>query len=282
MTEASELINRAFESMMTAADKRAEHYSEALAKATESGRCPNCSTEGQPLDFDDSLLRSVEKNRVVRSYKVCDRCATEAKAFARLARMGVPRRVRHATLENYQVSTPDQGKVIERLRDWLSDANQLNLVLIGKCGTGKGHLAAAIVKELDRPARWTHHAEIVSSYHAEEFNNRPQLLSRYQRIPVLVIDEMGGKGMTTDTPEIFYSILNERDDKGLVTILIGNIPYRSKDERRPSILSIIGAERAESRFFAGTTVIPCRWEDFRKTPAYAAMTRRHLAAPQAD
>lgn len=269
MTTITDQLDAMFQKMMSVADERTNAYREELDKTPEHGPCPQCAAPGCVLDFSESLEQSVARDRLVTVYGICPTCEQKAREFEALARIGVPRRVCHATLENFETPQPEQAAALAKVRAWLADRSKLNLLLLGTCGAGKGHLAAAALKSLNLAAKWTSHDAIVGGCHAADFKDRPAFLRTFQRVPVLVIDEMGAKSMTTDTPEIFYQILDRRYDSGLITILIGNIPYRSKVEGKPSILALTGEARTESRFFTGTDVIACRWDDYRKTASFA-------------
>jgi chromosomal replication initiation ATPase DnaA len=144
------------------------------------------------------------------------------------------------------------------------------LMLIGQPGTGKGHLASAIVRYLRRSFEWRTHVDLVNEFHGLDFQERVKYVGQFRRVPVLVIDEMGGKNLTADTEELFFSILNLRYEEGLKTLIVGNIPWRTKVPGKLDMASIVGSARAESRF-ADTlaTTINCQWEDAR-TRATAA------------
>lgn len=253
-----------FANMGAALEARSAKLLPEIGEAPVLGPCPSCKKTITALDREASEEESVRENRVVLVYGVCDDCEVEARVKERMARYGVPARVRHATLENFQVSSPAMEEAVTSVRRWVRDPESLFLLLLGKCGTGKGHLAAAAIRESGAGARWTTHADLVNEYHSLPLNDREAYRRRFLRYTVLVIDEMGAKSMTADTPELFFGLLNLRHDRGLKTVLIGNIPLKAA-EGKPSVLAILGEDRAESRLFNTATTIFPRWEDWRRT-----------------
>jgi DNA replication protein DnaC len=269
------IIERTFLGMMSACDQRTARFRRELETICPTGPCPACTAQGQPLDESESLELSVQRNRLMPVYVVCGHCMAEAQRQEMLARYGVPRRVRHATFENFIVTDPKQQTALDAVAWWLRERESLFLFLIGSCGAGKGHLAAAAVRRSAVSATWTTHADLIDGYHGLPMERRPGYIGRLQRVPLLILDEIGGKNATSDTAEIFYKILDRRYDEGLKTILIGNIPYRQgTDTTKPSIISLCGDDRIESRFAQTGKVVPCKWKDYR-LPTAPALPAAH-------
>lgn len=263
LATAQQIIAERFSSMMSLADQREQRFRTEMESAPATGQCPNCGAAGQPMDEPETLELSVRHNLLKPIYLACDHCMAEAKVQERMASYGVPRRVRHATLENFTITDPRQETALDAVRIWLLERTSLFLLLLGTCGAGKGHLAAAAVRRFRASATWITHAGMIDGLYGIPLDYRPGYIGRLQRIPLLVIDEMGGKAMTSDTPETFYKILDRRYEEGLKTILIGNIPLRSKDETKPCLISLTGGERMESRLLQTGTSVSCRWADYR-------------------
>lgn len=260
-TPVSEHLARAFESMMAVADKREARFRAELATVPQFGPCEACHAGTEALDESASLEESVRSNALRVVYGICRHCEREAATVERLARMGVPRRVRHATFENYEVYDPRQETVVRAVKGWLTDRQRWLLCLMGGYGTGKGHLASAAVRALGATASWITHPNLVNDYHGTPFDQRKRFKDRFKRFPVLVLDEMGTKGKTADTEELFYDILNLRHEEGLKTILIGNIPINAKEGL--CLMGLIGAERMASRMEQHSTLLSCKWGDYR-------------------
>src|SRR5687768_7487568 len=67
-----------------------------------------------------------------------------------LAGLGVPRRYVHCSLENYVVGNPHQRQAVAIARTFVDSypAVDRGILFTGSCGTGKTHLAVAILRQL--------------------------------------------------------------------------------------------------------------------------------------
>ena len=256
-------ITARFQRMAEEIEKRENKYAEIIDfPGYESGPCPQCGTF-TPLDREKSLEESCREGEAQRHYKTCNPCQDEARAQGKLAGAGVPSRVQAATFANYEIYETRQADAVRKIRDWTEDAPKTFLVILGDCGTGKGHLASSAARYfVDQSIRWRTHNEFIGHCHALDFHARENYLDTLAASGLLIFDEMGGRTMTADTPEIFYLVLDRRYDKGLKTILIGNIPLRS--DGQTSILSLTGHDRMESRIAESGVVVTCQWPDFRR------------------
>lgn len=227
----------------------------------ESDRCRICGKE-LAFDREASIAVSLQHRERRLVFQECAKCQIEQDLQNRLVRWGVPDRVLSATFENYEIYDPRQPTALASVQTWLRDLETVFLLLLGKSGSGKGHLTAAAMRALKpRRAEWIGHKGFITHCHALSFADQEKYLKELERRDLLVFDEMGGKSMTADTPEKFYELLDQRFDKKRKTILIGNIPVRGNTA--PGILDFIGAERMESRLACSGIVVPCYWDDFR-------------------
>lgn len=129
--------------------------------------------------MDASLEEAVRANAVVVVHRLCDPCLAEGAMRDRLARYGVPRRVRHATFENFQTDgSLEKLEAVQSVRRWIEEDELIFLTLFGAYGAGKGHLAAAAIRKLGMSARWLSHADLMDGYHALDYPGRPRYLNR--------------------------------------------------------------------------------------------------------
>lgn len=116
-----------------------------------------------------------------------------------------------------------------------------NLVLSGDCGSGKTHIAAAILREFagnvkervyDQPIyskiRYTTTNDISDEFHdAESFGNsksRMKVLSSYKDYDILVIDEVGRLvSKFENESDLLFRIIDARYQVGKSTVLITNM-----------------------------------------------------------
>jgi DNA replication protein DnaC len=259
-----------FEAMMAACDRRLERWRPAVEDAPTMGPCPLCGdAEGGPLDLVESLERSVRHDAVALVYAPCDDCEAEAGTRERLARYGVPRRVRGAQFSTFVAETPAQRAGVDSVRDWVRSVRaeegprEWALLLLGGCGTGKGHLAAAALRSLGCSAHWTTQADLIADWHGMDLSRRQDYVRRLRRYPFLVVDEIGGKDASADTAELFTKLLDARYDAEAPTVLVSNLPLRARREGALDVLTLLGGERIESRLKAGARVVFCNWGDYR-------------------
>lgn len=258
-----EEMMRKFELMAAEAERREAQFVPLVDDpAVQDGPCPDCGLPA-PLDREKSLEESSSRMGLRLVYDACNACQAEKRTRRELARAGVPSRVHGAKFENYEIYDERQKEAVRQIRAWIKDPEKAFLLLLGSCGAGKGHLAAAACRAfLGSSIKWRTHDEFIGKCHALDFSDREDYLDSLSGAGLLILDEMGGRSATADTPERFYRVLDKRYDRKKKTILIGNIPLRS--EKGTSILSLTGDDRMESRIVETGVVIGCRWGDYRK------------------
>lgn len=142
---------------------------------------------------------------------------------------GIGQRYFHADLSNYVCNTPKRKEALEKLKIFIEHYQEKTLWLVGNSGTGKTMFAAIICRECLR-------AHYVKSYQIElelddcksfkANESKTELLKRYTKYPVLIIDEIG-KFESKDEVKYLFMIINERYENKKSTVLISN---KSKKE----------------------------------------------------
>lgn len=111
-------------------------------------------------------------------------------------------------------------------------AGGYGLLFLGSCGTGKTHLACAIMIELLKEyafsyPRYYKASEIFSSvrstYQAGSTTNEEETLKFFSSIQLLVIDEVGVQKGSEAEKRILFSILDNRVTSNKPTILMSNL-----------------------------------------------------------
>lgn len=111
-------------------------------------------------------------------------------------------------------------------------AGGYGLLFLGSCGTGKTHLACAIMIELLKEyafsyPRYYKASEIFSSvrstYQAGSTTNEEETLKFFSSIQLLVIDEVGIQKGSEAEKRILFSILDNRVTSNKPTILMSNL-----------------------------------------------------------
>jgi DNA replication protein DnaC len=122
---------------------------------------------------------------------------------------------------------PGIRQQVERLRRGSFLEEAVNVVAVGKPGTGKSHLLAALAHELilaGHPVLWTSTANLVQRLLAAKRDLRlPQLLAQLDRYPWLILDDIGYVQHDRDEMEVLFTLLAERYERrslGITTNLV--------------------------------------------------------------
>lgn len=179
------------------------------------------------------------------------------------------KRYENCTIDNYECKDTTQKELIAELKKGLENGFEDNICIIGGVGTGKTHLAYALVKELSERKEakddWT---DKVTSYYtsskvlyttiktiiddirkcwAKDADNYDRkTIENYKEYPLLIIDEIGVQyGSESERIELF-EIFNARYNNVLPTIIISN-------NNQEQISKILG-QRITDRIFGGAKI----------------------------
>lgn len=226
-------------------------------KAAVLEKCPEhgCNL---PVDDDKTFGSSYRERKLVMEYKECPDCKRQIDSILvneKLNEMGIPEKVHHATLENFETDTPEKKKAISKIQ-WQLKRNGGFLILRGKFGTGKSHLAAAVLKE--RGGFMVTEADLVAMMRQTYVDDTSldAIVTKYKKCKVMVLDELTSEVKGVDIPILLYRILGYRHDKGLLTVITSN-------ETLETVLSILGG-RITDRLRENYTVVTMEWESHRK------------------
>lgn len=126
------------------------------------------------------------------------------------------------TMEVFDFATvPDLDiRVIRELAGCEYIKEHRNVIILGRSGTGKTHLATALGIEACRNNFQT---KFVSCYglvneliEARQEKDLQRLIGRHARYDLLILDELGYISFSKEGGELLFQILAERQDKGSV------------------------------------------------------------------
>jgi DNA replication protein DnaC len=196
--------------------------------------CPLCSGTGWktaprgPGEADSGA----RERRVTR----CD-CRMRERAHSMLLAARIPRRYEHCELTSYT-----------------TDFHGTGLLIIGKIGTGKTHLAVGIIKELilNKGISCLFYdyrellKEIQNSYNAAVQTTELDVLRPVFETDVLVLDELGAVKPTEWVWDTVSLILNTRYNDNRTTIITTNFDDQPAAGANGSISPARSAARAET------------------------------------
>lgn len=153
----------------------------------------------------------------------------------RLKRSGIPRRFIACSFDNYQTPKPWQQKALAASQEFAKSFNEhkqlgATLVLSGKIGTGKGHLAATIAKHvigMGESAFMATAREIIlmmrASWSDPSEPSEVQVLRMLKSVSLLVIDEIGVQSGSDSERDQLFDVIDGRYREMMPTICTTNI-----------------------------------------------------------
>lgn len=214
--------------------------------------CLLCQAEGEAAEVTRlAVERQIRRN------------ANQADIDKRLVNAMIAPRFADKTLDNYDASTVGQRKAISAAR-WLVDnldSGTPGLILLGNNGTGKNHIASAIVREAvakhNKTALITEVRKLDRSIKEawRKDGLESEALKLFSLPDLLVIDEVGlQRGSETELLHL-AEVINDRYGAMKPTVLIANLQWA---EFKPMI-----GERAADRFREGGKVVVFDWQSYR-------------------
>jgi DNA replication protein DnaC len=231
--------------------------------------CPDCSGTGFRIVEKDGLTAAERCN--------CDRSERASRV---LARAGIPRSYLNDTLDNFVLPAPEQNPVayqamagvMVQVRMYAAkfpDVDKPGLLLVGDTGTGKTHLAVAVLKRLIEAGHdgvFFDYQNLLdrirSSYDDSSGASDREAYREAMETEVVALDDLGAHRVTEWVEDTVTSIITHRCNNGLPLIVTTNLPdpdmgsigaHRSTfspalAEHRITLADRIGA-RARSRLF---------------------------------
>ena len=109
---------------------------------------------------------------------------------------------------------------------WIRDRE--SVILVGESGTGKTHLAIALAVcacQQGRRVRFTTLAGLANELQeAESRRELQRVVSRYARIELLVLDELGYLALPEAPAELVFQVVSERNERASL-IVTTNLPF---------------------------------------------------------
>ena len=141
----------------------------------------------------------------------------------------IPRRFKDKTLENFAQAR--QPRAFEVARDYVffwTNAREIGkgLFLVGPVGTGKSHLAFAILRELIRQQQISGMAatvpDLMDDLRPKDDNQGSSRMETLKTIDFLVLDDLGAQRNTAWVTEKLFVIINARYSNMLPTVITSN------------------------------------------------------------
>ncbi|HEJ0334114.1 TPA: ATP-binding protein [Klebsiella aerogenes] len=222
---------------------------------TSKSECPECMKERIRKHREDHRAQElrVKENQIERLMSI----------------LQLPERFANSTMENYFPVNEEAARCLKLCKayaeKWPERLKQGGgLVMCGKPGTGKNHLALAIakhvIKEHQNSALFTTALRIARLFKSTWSKNAERTESEVIRIytdpDLLIIDEVGVQFGSEAEKLILFEIINTRYERMMPTILISNLP---KDE----LSEFIGERVIDRMNDGGGCTIAFTWDSYR-------------------
>jgi DNA replication protein DnaC len=240
----------------------------------------SCSTHGEYMSAGTRYLgtREVWTNcpDCVEAEMAAERKAqAEAEAKRRQERItnlmqaaNIPARFIGRTFDNYRTGTPSQSQALAVVKDYAESFPKhlkagTGLVLSGLPGTGKSHLAGAVLQHIlpDHVGLYVTCMGMIrairGTWRKESEKSETEVIQMFSSVALLVLDEIGVQYGTDGEQTIIFDVLDRRYREMMPTILLTN-------QDKKGFKEFIG-ERSFDRLVETSRWVPFDWDSYRAT-----------------
>lgn len=234
------------------------HVPPVLAK--RGGICPDCAEVQKQRSVDDYNAKKHDENLKRKQEQVRNN-------FEKAA---IPKRYLNRTFENYKSSTQQQQLALNVARHYAINFTERlesggGLIMQGKPGTGKTHLACAVANTVianGSTARFITVMQLVrlvrSTWKRDSEQSEDDVLKAVIGYDLLIIDEIGVQYETESEKLILFDVLNGRYENVKPTILLTNLVGQELN-------ACIGERNVDRIQEGGGTTISFTWDSYRSS-----------------
>jgi DNA replication protein DnaC len=229
----------------------------------ENPKCPRCRKAMEVVKVSGSTW-GIEEYPVLWFLPMCEACEEEMREKeiplpVKLAKVGLVGKLQGMRLDTFKVLNPGHERALKLANRVVQDRD-INLWLVGSCGTGKTHVAAGVVRALAGSpvsVRFTYVPslldELRDSMKGVWEGELPETVA--SGVDVLVLDDLGCEKNTEWAVERLTVIADQRSLYKRVTVITSNL---DPDEVRFRM-----GDRMVSRLMENCRVVDMGSEDYR-------------------
>lgn len=181
----------------------------------------------------------------------------------------IGKRFQRCNFESYKSANEQSEKIKIKCQQYAENFTEnfklgYGLILSGKPGTGKNHLAAAICNAVMESGKSTLHTTVMkmirrikTTWRKDSEEQEQRAILSFCKPDLLVIDEVGVQFDSQTEKLLLTEIINERYERMLPTILISNLTI---DQLKEAL-----GDRIIDRFRDGGKVLVFDWDSYRKS-----------------
>lgn len=210
---------------------------ESWCDATGVPSSTRCELHGETTYLDDeaSIRTSTREMKMTAVYLQCPKCKADALVRERsesIRACGVEDdNILHASFENFICRTRADEDNLAAARKF-AEYGRGFLLLLGNYGTGKSHLAVAIIRAMNVRARFLTQAGLLARLRATYRNAAAEdVVERCKRVRLLVLDELGVSTGGRDELPMLHDILTTRHGARKPTVLTTNLATNDELEQ---------------------------------------------------
>lgn len=218
-----------------------------------------CEVHGQfPLNMQD-------ESGVIRRHRPgCPVCFKLENTSRILGKSNIPKRFVSCDFDNYRTQSDSQKKVLEKCRSFAENFQRYHrtgacLLLCGRPGTGKNHLATAISKRVlsdGYSVLRIKASQYLDAYWAKSFEDREGWLSEMAKVDLIMIDEIGRSSNAKSAQDAFFRLIDARYEAELPTMLATNL-------NRDELIEVLGDATYDRMTQGGSVRLTFDWESYR-------------------
>lgn len=202
----------------------------------------------------------------------CPGCEAEAKARRLFGQSMIPLRFKDKRFDNYLIENSGQEAAVKSCKEFVASVSNdplsgKNLVLVGKPGTGKTHLACSSMNALVEKSYLTVlYASVekiltkIKSTWTDSTISEYEMIERFAKVDLLTIDEIGTcRSISNREKDKLFELINERYERKKSTIFISNLDLTGENSMESYL-----EERSFDRICEDIQVVFFEWESYRR------------------